>query len=199
VTSTDAPGRAQGRPRSALADRAILDAAAELFAECGFDGLTVEGVAGRAGVGKATIYRRYPSKVDLVIETASCLAVQRTSAPDTGSARGDLRALVANLVTFITTTPGGRMIPALVTETRRNPDLAEAHRRFIAERRAAHKAVVRRAIDRGELRADADVDAVVDLLVGPVFYRYLISRGQLDDAFIDALVETVMRAYGIPG
>lgn len=185
----------RGRPRSAQADEAILDAAIDLFAACGFDGLTVEGVAARAGVGKTTVYRRYPSKVDLVMDAAECLAAQRAAVPDTRNARDDLLALANGLVTFLTTTAAGRMIPALVADRRRNADLAAAHARFVAERRERYKRVVQRAIERGELRSDVDVELVVDVLVAPIFYRYLISGAPLDDAFTEALVDAVLSAF----
>ena len=122
MTATDAEARRPGRPRSAEADLAILEAAVDLFAEGGFDGLTVEGVAARANVGKATIYRRYPCKVDLVIAASRSFALDGDDLPpDTGDTRADLHALVEWLIAMVTTTPIGRALPMMVADRTRVP------------------------------------------------------------------------------
>src|SRR5262245_35317422 len=197
MTTAPAPTRPPGRPRSAEVDQAILEAAVELFAEGGLDGLTVEGVAARANVGKATIYRRYPGKIDLVVAACRSFAVDGTdAAPDTGTTRGDLRALVDWLIALLTTTPLGRALPMLVADRARVPELAEAHRAIVAEKRAVHREALQRGIDRGDLRADADLEVLIDSYVGPIFYRFLISDAPLDDVFADELVEHTLRAFG---
>jgi AcrR family transcriptional regulator len=194
--TVEAP-RSSGRPRSPECDQAILEAAVELFAEGGLDGLTVEGVAARANVGKATIYRRYPSKIDLVVAASQSFTVDgRDAPPDTGTTRSDLRALVDWLIAMLTTTPLGRAMPMMVADHARVPELAEAHRAIVAEKRAVHREVLRRGIERGDLRADADLEVMMDSYVGPIFYRFLISDAPLDDAFADAIVEHTLRAFG---
>jgi AcrR family transcriptional regulator len=195
MTTTEAEARRPGRPRSAEADQAILDAAVELFAEVGLDGLTVEGVAARAGVGKATIYRRYPCKIDLVIAASRSFAFDGALHPDLGSTRADLRALVDWLISMLTSTALGRAMPRMVADRARVAELADAHREIVREKRACHREVVLRGIARGDLRADADPEAVIDAYVGPIFYRFLISDAPLDDAFAGALVDTVLRAF----
>ena len=195
TTADDADIRRPGRPRSPEADEAILEAAVDLFAEGGLDGLTVEGVAARAGVGKATIYRRYPCKVDLVIAASRSFVLDGDDCPDTGSTRGDVRALVDGLVTMLTSTALGRALPVMVADRARVPELAEAHREMVAEKRARHRDAVLRGIARGDFCADADPEAVIDAYVGPIFYRFLISDAPLDDAFADALVDSVLRAF----
>jgi AcrR family transcriptional regulator len=193
---TVAAARPPGRPRSTEVDEAILEAAVELFAEGGLDGLTVEGVAARANVGKATIYRRYPCKVDLVIAASRSFAVDGNDAPpDTGTTRGDLRALVDWLIAMVTTTPLGRALPMMVADRARVPELADAHRAIVAEKRAMHREALQRGIDRGDFRDDADLEVMIDSYVGPIFYRFLISDAPLDDAFADALVEQTLRAF----
>jgi AcrR family transcriptional regulator len=187
--------RRPGRPRSAECDEAILEAAVHLFAEGGLDGLTVEGVAARAGVGKATIYRRYPCKIDLVVAASRAFAIDGDAVPDTGDTRADLRVLVDQLIAMLTDTPLGRVIPVIVADRTRVPELALAHREIVEEKRARHRAVVSRGIARGDLRADVDVEAVVDAYVGPIFYRFLVSDAPLDDAYADSLVDTVLRAF----
>jgi AcrR family transcriptional regulator len=197
TTTADPEARRPGRPRSTEANEAILEAAVDLFAEGGYDGLTVEGVAARANVGKATIYRRYPSKVDLVIAASRCFALDDDDlAPDSGDTRADLRALVDWLIAMVTTTPIGRALPMMVADRARIPELAEAHRALVAEKRARHRVVLQRGIDRGDLRADADLEVVIDSYVGPIFYRFLISDAPLDAPFADTLVDSVLRAYG---
>ena len=193
VTSTEAPRRL-GRPRSTEADEAILVAAIELFAEVGLEGLTVEGVAARAGVGKATIYRRYPGKVDLVVAAARHFTGGTVEAPDTGSTRGDLRELIDGLVTLLTATPLGRVLPILVAARTRVAELDVAYAEIVAEKRARSSVVVRRAIARGDLRPDTDVELVVDFYVSPIFYRFLITGAPLDDVFASAIVDMTMRA-----
>jgi AcrR family transcriptional regulator len=195
TTTADVDARRPGRPRSPECDEAILEAAVELFAEGGLDGVTVEGVAARAGVGKATIYRRYPCKVDLVIAASRSFAVDREEHPDTGNTHDDLRALVDRLITMLTTTALGRALPMMVADRARVPELAEAHLDIVREKRAMHREAVLRGIARGDISADADPEAVIDAYVGPIFYRFLISDAALDAAFADALVDTVLRAF----
>ena len=188
--------RRPGRPRSVEADESIIAATLDLFAEHGFDGLTVEGVAARAGVSKATIYRRYPSKVDLVMAAALCITAQVAAPPDTGNVGDDLRMLAGNLIRLVTTTVVGKATPMMVAETIRNPELARAHREFIASRRAGTAAIVRRGMERGELRGDTDPEVVADLVAAPVFYRHLISGGPIDNTLADTIVDTIMRTFG---
>jgi AcrR family transcriptional regulator len=181
-----------GRPRSAEADQAIVDAALAVFAEEGFDGLTMEAVAARAGVGKATVYRRYPGKAELVIRAASCLSAAEAPEADTGSLRGDLQAIARNLVHLLTATVAGRCVPELVAALPHCAQLAGEHRRFIAARRRLTVRAVDRAVARGDLAADTDAEIVADLLAGPIFYRHLVMRGCLDNRYADRVVEAVL-------
>jgi AcrR family transcriptional regulator len=181
-----------GRPRSAEADQAIVDAALAVFAEEGFDGLTMEAVAARAGVGKATVYRRYPGKAELVIRAASCLSAAEAPEADTGSLRGDLQAISRNLVHLLTATVAGRCVPELVAALPHCAQLAGEHRRFIAARRRLTVRAVGRAVARGELVADTDAEIVADLLAGPIFYRHLVVRGCLDNRYADRVVDAVL-------
>ena len=172
-----AEARRPGRPRSAEADEAILEAAVELFAEVGLESLTIEGVAARAGVGKATIYRRYPCKVDLVVAAARCFTQGPVLPPDTGSTRGDLRELVDGLIDdpHRPHRSGGcsrswsRRAPG-------SPELDRAYADIVAEKRARSMIVVRRAIERGDLRPDVDPELVIDSYVSPIFYRFLVTN-----------------------
>jgi AcrR family transcriptional regulator len=194
---TDAElARRPGRPRSLEVDTSILEAATELFIELGYDGLCVEGVAARAGVSKATIYRRYPSKADLLIAAAAELGRSaKGPIPDTGSLREDLRALGLGYRRLLEDSDAGRAIPAMIVARHRDPELADAHAAFIAERRAEAADIVRRGVARGEIRADADVELVIDLVAGPLFYKILINGTALEDDYVDRLVDSVLLAF----
>lgn len=163
--------------------------------EAGLEGLCVEHVAARAGVGKSTIYRRYPGKIDLVIAAARCLTSAEAPDADTGTVDGDLRAIARGLVRLLTETEAGRAVAQIVAEVQRNDDLRRAHAEFIAARRAGTIAAIRRGIARGELRADTDPEIVADLIAGPIFYRHLMSGGRLDAAFADRLVDEVLQGH----
>ena len=188
--------RRRGRPRSTEADEAILAAAFAVFAECGFDGMTVEGVAARAGVGKGTIYRRYDNKLDLVIAASQYFAQEREALPDTGTIEGDLRVLVDRLIAVFTSSPVGTALPMLIAERRRIPELAASHDEITAKKRERNRTVIRRAIDRGALRADADPELVIDAYVSPVLYRFLVTDLPLDAKFAANVVQTVVQAFG---
>lgn len=193
--ATEPPARGPGRPRSVEADRAILDAALEELATHGFDGLTVDAVAARAGVSKATIYRRYPGKTDLVIAAATKLTAPAVSVPDTGSIRTDLTTMLGNFRQLMTGTTAGRVARMMIAELQRNPEVAATYREFITARRAGTIAVVRRAIRRGELREDTDVELLADLVVAPLFYRLFISGRPTGDVFLDAVVDAAVLPF----
>jgi AcrR family transcriptional regulator len=169
--------RRPGRPRSARADAAIVSATLDLLFRRGFAGLSVEEVAKRAGVSKATIYRRFPSKVDLVISSIRWLGLPEGEEPlDTGSFRGDFEAIGAQIAADRKRTGvSGLTMPRLVSEAlATDPDLFEVlQERLIEPRVGAVKAVVRRAVERGELRADLDVEAATDALMGSLTFLML--------------------------
>jgi AcrR family transcriptional regulator len=186
--------RRPGRPRSVAADEAILDAAIDAFIDSGWDGLTMEGVAARAGVAKTTIYRRYTGRLDLILAAAERLAEEKGAAPDTGSLRGDLLGLVDAYLGMLTTTRAGRAIPAMVAATARHPELAAAYRSFIAERRRELAVPLERAVARGEIPLGVDPQLVLDLLVAPLFYRAFVSHEPVDAGYVRTLVDAVLRA-----
>ncbi|MDQ2826029.1 MAG: TetR/AcrR family transcriptional regulator, partial [Actinomycetota bacterium] len=158
--------RGPGRPRSAQLDRAICRAAIDLLAEESYDALSIEAVAARAGCGKAAIYRRWPSKSALVVDAIATCKEQTFQLPDTGSARDDLLVYVRSMVRYLRTSDVGRVMPALVAELARNPELAACFREeFVKPRRAMIHETLTRGIARGELRADIDLDLVADAMV----------------------------------
>jgi AcrR family transcriptional regulator len=185
-----------GRPRSAACDNAILEAAVVEYAAGGLEGMSVDAVAARAGVSKATIYRRYPSKVDLVIAAATYLCVEHSVVVDTGSLRGDLVQTLQNLRTLLDDPVFGVAKRRLVSDAMHNDDLARAHRGLVLQRRAATLEMLRRGIERGELRPDADLELATDELGAPVFYRHMLMHEVVDDAYIARLAESFLARYG---
>ncbi|MFN8039976.1 MAG: TetR/AcrR family transcriptional regulator [Acidimicrobiales bacterium] len=177
-----------GRPRSAEADRAIDAAALDLFAECGFDGVTIEAVAQRAGVARSTVYRRYPCKADLLVDAAARLTDEVRTVPDTGTIEGDLLEVGRQLRHMLTATQVGRTVPAAIAAAARHPELATAHRAMVRQRRGEFKVVIARAVERDELPADVDADLLLDLVLAPLFYRVLLSGEPVTDRYLRRIV-----------
>jgi AcrR family transcriptional regulator len=175
IETGDAVRRPRGRPRSARADRAILDATIELLSDRGYGGLTVEAVASRAGVGKSTIYRRWPSKATLAAAAVNALARERVPAPDTGDLREDLVGLLGDPIGRHGDVLG-RIFPDLIAEMHRNPELSGTMLEALGARRSIIRNVLRRAQERDELPGDADLGRIIDLLSGALYYRLLVSR-----------------------
>lgn len=182
-----------GRPRSPQAHRAILDAAAALFIEEGFDAMSVEGVAARAAVGKATIYRRWPSKEDLVID-AIAQVFAAPPRPDTGSVREDLVLMGRELHHLMSSSVTGGVFPPMASEVARNSRLGRLYgERVIGPRRAGLADAIRRGIERGELPTDTDIELAIDMLVGTFLLRRLTHRlKRSDPAMAERAVDLVL-------
>jgi AcrR family transcriptional regulator len=188
--------RSPGRPRSAAAHQAILDSTIQLLSEVGYAATTVEAVATRAGVGKATVYRRWPSKVPLVIEALDARATEQVQIPRTGSVRGDLSEFLFGLVETLRG-PDGRLVAPLLAEISRNPELAEAFRRdLVAPRRAVMEQIVREGMARGDLRPDLDIDLALDAPVGIVMQRLLVLGETVDKASVGRIVDQLLDGIG---
>ncbi len=186
--------RQPGRPRSDRVHEAILDATLELLRETGFSGLAIESVASRAGVGKATIYRRWTSKVPLVIEAMQ--RIPEIPTPDTGSIAEDLTEVLRSSIGVLRGTPLAHVLPSLVGERNRDPELSEALDGFVAERRRPLIRMLERAVARGELPPDADLELGVDLILGPFVVRLFFTAGPVDPALVQPIVDAVIRGLG---
>jgi AcrR family transcriptional regulator len=196
LVQADRSERSIGRPRDARADRAILQATLELIAERGVHGFRTEDVAARAGVGKGAIYRRHHSKDELVTAAVAALVDTEIVVPDTGSTRTDLLALMREAVELYRGSLPGRLMPNLVSAMAERPDLARVVREgFLIRRRLALSEVVRRGVERGDLRPDVDLELVLDTLGGPLFYRLLITGGPLDEQLAEAVTELILRGF----
>ncbi|MGE5287258.1 MAG: TetR/AcrR family transcriptional regulator [Micromonosporaceae bacterium] len=183
----------RGRPRSEEAGRAILRAAAELLAERGLAGMSIEEVASRAGVGKATIYRRWNSKGTLALDAFLAEFQGRQPLPDTGSLRGDLLQALRAWVAAVTRTEAGPMLAGLIAEAQHDEELARAWReRVVRPLRAQHEIMLERAIARGEIPARTDKDVVLDLFFGAAYHRLLQGHLPLTDRFAGQVVEMIV-------
>lgn len=167
-----------GRPRDTRVTDAILAAVAAELADNGVRGLTMDAVARRAGVGKSALYRRWPSKVEMVAELLRTLSVPTDPPPDTGSLDGDVAALLDEVHTWLTDPRVRPVYPDLLAEAQRTPALGVALMDHVGRpRRARASAVLDRAARRGELAEDADRELILDALAALVFWR-VIALGQ---------------------
>jgi AcrR family transcriptional regulator len=170
--------RSPGRPRSVAADEAIIAATLTLLVEDGYRALTMERVRERSGVGKATIYRRYASKEELVRAAIVHLNSDIPLPDDTGSLEGDYLATVQTVLARAESTGALTLMPRLLAEVADDAELHELFSAHLVEpRRRVVRGVLQRAVQRGEVRADVDVDLGVDLIVGPMIYRLIVAGG----------------------
>jgi len=185
-------GAALLHPRTTEAiTHAVLD---ELAAQ-GYGQLSMESVARRAGVGKSALYRRWRTKQDMVVAMLSELSVPLAQTPDTGSLRGDLWASLCVFRDWIVDPQMRTILPDLTAEAARNPTFSQAYQAAIAGPRRAHAAApFHRAIAREELAPDLDIEFVLDLISAPLYWRLSIRQVDVDDAFIEALLDQVMLA-----
>jgi AcrR family transcriptional regulator len=194
-----ATSRRPGRPRDARADDAILTATLDTLVEVGYEGLIVERVAERAGVAKATVYRRWSSKQELVLAALGRLHAT-LQIPDSGDVRADLILLIRQAQHFLTQTKGGQVLPRLVGEFASGSPVGRA---FIAEvllpRIAGVQKALERAKQRGELREDLDMDLALPQIIGPILFLRLLGRLQdMDDEFPERLARQVLEGMGGP-
>jgi AcrR family transcriptional regulator len=182
----------RGRPRDASRDEALREAALSVLAEVGYRALTMDAVAATARAGKATIYRRWDSKLDLVIDSCNQLVSENIPEPDTGSLAGDLREFLLSFAMFLSG-PAGKAAQALVGEIPHEPELAEAFRKsFLRSQRDVLRAVLERAGARGEVDEDAPKGMAVELAGAALNYRLMVTGDPLDAAFVDRLVDQVL-------
>jgi AcrR family transcriptional regulator len=185
----------RGRPRSERAHQAILTAALEILYDEGLSAMNMDHVAERAGVSKATIYRWWSSKELLALDAFSTdwEAISPLTSPDTGSLREDLRARLRPLRRQLKSRPPGRVLSGLLAQAQTDQAFAELYReRFLEPRRVATRAIFQRAIERGEIPADSDLDVALDLVYGPLFHRLLQGHATLDERFGEKIIETVV-------
>jgi AcrR family transcriptional regulator len=178
--------------RNEEARLAVLHAADDLLAEKGFGGVSVEGIAARAGVAKQTIYRWWPSKVDILLDTLIEDAALKLAVPEQGTAVERTRKYLRSLVKFLTKDDAGKVLLALIGEAQHDAATARVfHERYLGPRRAQERELLRAGIDAGELDARLNVDAALDALVGPIVYRALTGAA-IPPKFVDGLVAATL-------
>jgi AcrR family transcriptional regulator len=188
--------RRGGRPRSTECELAILQATRELLVEGGVRGLTIEKAAVRAGVAKTTIYRRWRDKDELALAVVLDMVEQVVTLPELGDTRRELLAFVNAAVEVLGSTLMGRVMQGLVSDLATDPQLAQAFRdRVVSARDAEVERLVERGIARGDLRPDTDPGSAHELLIGPVYYRLLLTGQPLDRAFARRTVDAVLGAF----
>jgi AcrR family transcriptional regulator len=184
-----------GRPRDSRCTEKVLEAALALGTETGFNGLTMEGIAARAGVGKTTIYRRWPNVWAIVVDALLVQASQMAPLQERATARESLNASM-RLVAKAFRSKHGRVLRALIGRAQMDPSLSrEIGRHWLQSRRELSRQIVVRGIASGELRADLDPDTSLDALYGALYHRLLLpydgDEVRLSDAYVDALVDAV--------
>jgi AcrR family transcriptional regulator len=182
----------RGRPRRADADEAILSATRELLTEVGVAGLSMDVLAQRAGVGKATIYRRWDSKESLILD-ALRMTTTPIPVPDEGSLREDLFAYMDAVIECFSPGRGSDVLPHLIEASCYDEHLRTSLDDYTLGRQATIRLLLRRGIEHGELPADADIDLLVDVILAPFFYHHLLTGASVDREFIHRLVEFALR------
>lgn len=190
---TDVPRVGAQRPggRAARVRADVLGATIEVLDEVGYDQLGVEEVARRAGVHKTTVYRRWPTKPELVADAVRVTAEVEIPVPDTGALTGDLRALARAVAATISGGGGARRARSIVAAAASADGLDEALGRFWAARMALATPIIERAIERGEVPSDCDPITVIETTVGALWLRALLTGEPLDDAFVVAVADLV--------
>jgi len=190
--------RGPGRPRNQGYDDVILDAVMGILSQDGYSGLTIDGVAARAKVGRPAIYRRWPSKPALVV-AALARSTGLAPAPDTGTVRGDLLAVQRHQVALMNSAGWRRITPGLTADLAADPELARTYlEEFIAPRRRSVWDALDRGVARGELPAGIDHAFISDLLTGPLFYRALVRGERLEPEAAQRTVDVVLAAHPAP-
>jgi AcrR family transcriptional regulator len=183
--------------RSQRARQAVLNATADLVAEVGVERTTIDEIASRSGVAKTTIYRHFASKQVLVVEAVhACSHIPVVT--DTGSLRDDLISCFSGTTKASYDGRLGDMMLSLMDAAQRDPELGRLVRAQTDQRRRLATTVIERAVARGDLPADVDVDLLVTLLAGPLIYTKLVRRQRVTDELVAAVVDTVLSRYAVP-
>jgi AcrR family transcriptional regulator len=188
------PRRARsGSRRDESARLAVLHAADDLLAEHGFGALTVEAIARRAGVAKQTIYRWWPSKVEILLDTLIEDSDKQIPVPTEPPTVQTIRGYLRRFARFLTRDPAGQVLLALMAEAQHDPDMAETfHNRYLGPRRDQEREMIARAIEAGEISPRLSPDATIDALIGPIVYRALTGSA-IPNALVDILAEELLR------
>lgn len=193
MTSPGPSKQRRSRPggRSARVRTKVLTAALDAVAETGYDAMSIEGVAAAAGVHKTTVYRRWPSKAQLVIDALLQRSQNEISVPDTGSLAGDLGALGHAVAASLRTTEAQRFARSLVAAAAASPELAREAEAFWAERVRQNRIIIERATDRGEASTSADAGLLIEMLLGALWFRMLFAGEPPDDSTVRQVADVI--------
>ncbi|MFD5466999.1 TetR-like C-terminal domain-containing protein [Kitasatospora sp. NPDC127059] len=201
-TPASAPGRSAARrlPGGPVLQDSVTEAIAAAFFEelaaVGYARLSLEAVAKRAGAGKAAIYRRWASKLEMTVDLVSAVAVDASGTIDTGTLRGDVLAFLADVAGALNQPLPARIIPDLIAEGGRTPELAEALFAAVRDtRRGKATELLERAVGRGELPADVDRELALDLLAGPLYWRLAVVHTPTAPDYLDRLTDKLLAAF----
>ncbi|WP_036437492.1 TetR/AcrR family transcriptional regulator [Mycobacterium sp. URHB0044] len=176
---------------------AITEAVLDELADQGYARLSMEAVAKRAGVGKSALYRRWPSKQEMAMAVVAEFSVAQAPASDTGSLHGDIRELLGAVMRWLSHPRFSRILPDLVAEMARNPELNTLVDGMIGQpRREQGREMLQRAIARGELSPDTDLELALDVLAAPIYWRLTVRGGRAEPGYLDKLATLLARALG---
>jgi AcrR family transcriptional regulator len=191
MDNVNPPSRSRGRPRSAEARAAVLQAAAELLDSLGPGGVTIAAVAAKARVGKPTIYRTWPNAQALAMAALMAQSAPATGSVASGNPMDDLRLQLRRVVENLATRRG-RQLAQMVAAAEPDGEIAKAFRhQVILKSRNEGRELLGRAVAAGQVRADIEVEVALDMIYGPLFYRLLVGHAPLDSSFADQLLTTV--------
>ncbi len=194
--ATPRPSSGRGRPRDRTLDDRILEQVIALLGSHGYAGLTLDELAARSGVAKTTILRRWPSKAAVAAAGVERLALQSVDVPDSGALEVDLLALLHGAVEAFVR-GRGQFVAQLIREAGHHPEITDLLYTVIHTRRQAYRRVLALAIARGELAPSVDQDLLIDLLIGPIWTRMLITRDPITREYVDSIVEAVLVAFDV--
>ena len=194
--ATPRPSSGRGRPRDRALDDRILEQVIALLGSHGYAGLTLDELAARSGVAKTTILRRWPSKAAVAAAGVERLALQSVDVPDSGALKVDLLALLHGAVEAFVR-GRGQFVAQLIREAGHHPEITDLLYTVIHTRRQAYRRVLALAIARGELAPSVDQDLLIDLLIGPIWTRMLITRDPITREYVDSIVEAVLVAFDV--
>jgi AcrR family transcriptional regulator len=186
-----AEGQRTGRPRDARVDEAVRRAVIEVLAECGYSGFTVEKVAAAAGCGKATVYRRWPSREHLILAMFDQIQMEYPQ-PDTGTLRGDLLEVTAHIARVAADPVKRQAMAHLITASKLDPELRRRFQSFTQLREATCHRIVRQARRRGELRSGLDETVVADMIVAGLFLRIMVADTPIDRRYVEKCVDVLV-------
>lgn len=196
MTDDPPPPRPRGRPRDEGARAAVLKAAQSLLEEGGLTAVTMDRLAARTGVGKPTIYRSWPNAhavaLDALMQSAALQPAVRESAAPLKDLRRQLRKIAA-----LFATPAGRSVALMIAASQNETELAKVFRhRFILASREEGRRLLARAVEAGEVRPGIEIDAALDIIYAPLFFRLLMGHGPLDRKFVDAVLDHALEGLG---